>query len=129
MRVDWEQQYRETYEDLVRFLHRKVWDADRAHDLVQETFVRALDHDPEDPRAFLFTIAANFVGFDRSVLRLAANEAVPQNLPPGLAETIPQLPVIREGKSAAVVCSGFSCQPPISDPDQFRRMFERTPKA
>ena len=59
MRVNWEQQYRETYEDLVRFLHRKMWDADRAHDLVQETFVRALDHDPENPRAFLFTIAAN----------------------------------------------------------------------
>ena len=59
MPTNWEQQYRETYEDLVRFLHRKVWDADRAHDLVQETFVRALKHDPENPRAFLFTIAAN----------------------------------------------------------------------
>jgi RNA polymerase sigma-70 factor (ECF subfamily) len=57
--TDWERCYRETYEDLVRFLHRKVWDADRAHDLVQETFVRALSHDPENPRAFLFTIAAN----------------------------------------------------------------------
>jgi len=57
--VNWEQCYKETYEDLLRFLHRKVWDADRAHDLVQETFVRALDHQPENPRAFLFTIAAN----------------------------------------------------------------------
>ena len=47
------------YDDLVRFLHRKVWDADRAHDLAQETFVKALDHDPDNPRAFLFTIAAN----------------------------------------------------------------------
>jgi len=51
--------YRETYADLVRFLHRKVWDADQAQDLAQETFVRALDHDPENPRAFVFTIAAN----------------------------------------------------------------------
>ncbi|MBI4500249.1 MAG: sigma-70 family RNA polymerase sigma factor [Gemmatimonadetes bacterium] len=59
MPTNWEQQYRETYDDLVRFLHRKVWDSDRAHDLVQETFVRALNHDPENPRAFLFTIAAN----------------------------------------------------------------------
>ena len=57
--TNWEQCYREMYDDLVRFLHHKVWDADRAHDLVQETFVRALDHDPENPRAFLFTIAAN----------------------------------------------------------------------
>ena len=47
------------YEDLVRFLHRKVWDADRAQDLAQEAFMRALDHDPDNPRAFLFTIANN----------------------------------------------------------------------
>lgn len=59
MRVDWAVVYRETYADLVRFLHRKVWDADQAQDLAQETFVRALDHDPENPRAFVFTIAAN----------------------------------------------------------------------
>ncbi len=51
--------YRETYADLVRFLHRKVWDADQARDLAQETFVRALDHEPDNPRAFVFTIAAN----------------------------------------------------------------------
>ncbi len=59
MPLDWEPLYRETYDDLVRFLHRKVWDADRAHDLAQETFVKALDHSPDHPRAFLFTIAAN----------------------------------------------------------------------
>lgn len=59
MAVDWEQQFRDVYDDLVRFLHRKVWDADRAHDLAQETFVKALDHSPDNPRAFLFTIAAN----------------------------------------------------------------------
>lgn len=59
MRVDWAVVYRETYADLVRFLHRKVWDADQAQDLAQETFVRALSHDPENPRAFVFTIAAN----------------------------------------------------------------------
>jgi RNA polymerase sigma-70 factor (ECF subfamily) len=59
VRVDWAIVYRETYADLVRFLHRKVWDADQARDLAQETFVRALDHDPDNPRAFVFTIAAN----------------------------------------------------------------------
>ena len=77
----------------------------------------------------LFTIAANLFGLHTSVLKLAPNEAVPQNLPPGLAETIAQLPVIREGTSAAVVCSGFSCQPPISDPEQFRQILERPLKA
>ena len=59
MTTDWASVYRETYGDLVRFLHRKVWDADRAHDLAQEVFVRALDHDPDTPRAWLFTVAAN----------------------------------------------------------------------
>src|SRR5574342_127204 len=59
VRVDWAVVYRETYADLVRFLHRKVWDADQARDLAQETFVRALDHDPDNPRAFVFTIAVN----------------------------------------------------------------------
>jgi len=51
--------YRETYKDLVRFLHRKVWDVDRAKDLAQEVFVRVLDTDPENPRAWVFTVANN----------------------------------------------------------------------
>jgi len=46
---------------------------------------------------------------------------VAQNLPAALAETIPELPAIKEGKSVAVVCSGFSCQPPVMDPEQFRQ--------
>jgi RNA polymerase sigma factor (sigma-70 family) len=57
--VDWAEVYRTTFEDLVRFLHRKVWDADRAQDLAQEAFVRALDHEPDNPRAWLFTVAGN----------------------------------------------------------------------
>ncbi len=59
MSTDWGAVYRETYQDVVRFLYRKVWDPDRAHDLAQETFVRALDQDPENPRAWIFTVAAN----------------------------------------------------------------------
>lgn len=59
MSVDWAEVYRATYEDLFRFLHSKVWDADRAHDLAQEAFVRALRHEPDHPRAWLFSVAAN----------------------------------------------------------------------
>lgn len=51
--------YRTTFADLVRYLYRKVWDEERARDLAQEVFVRALDHDPADVRAWLFTVAAN----------------------------------------------------------------------
>lgn len=51
--------YEATFPALVRFLYRKVWDADRARDLAQEVFVRVLDHDPVQPRAFVFGVAAN----------------------------------------------------------------------
>jgi len=68
--VDWAEVYRATYEDLVRFLHRKVWDADRARDLAQEAFVRALDHAPDNPRAWLFTVAGNLARDEaRSAIR------------------------------------------------------------
>ena len=59
MSVDWAQVFHTTYADLVRFLHRKVWDPDRASDLAQEAFARALDQNPENPRAWLFTVAGN----------------------------------------------------------------------
>ncbi len=62
MSIDWGLLYRATYGDLVRFLYRKVWDEERAQDLAQETFVRALASAPaelERPRAWLFSIACN----------------------------------------------------------------------
>lgn len=59
MSVDWSAVYTDTYQDLHRFLNGKVWDPERAHDLVQETFVRALRHEPDNPRAWLFSVAAN----------------------------------------------------------------------
>lgn len=69
MSVDWAAVYRATYADLVRYLHRKVWDAERAHDLAQEVFMRALDREPDNPRAWLFHVAGNLA---RDEARLAA---------------------------------------------------------
>jgi len=66
----------------------------------------------------LFRAAARPLGLNSAVLRLAANGVVAQNLPPALAETIPNLPVLREGRSFAVVCSGFACRPPVFDADE-----------
>jgi RNA polymerase sigma factor (sigma-70 family) len=57
--TDWAGVYRSSYPDLVRFLHRKVWDEDRARELAQESFARALGTDPENPRAWVFRVAAN----------------------------------------------------------------------
>jgi uncharacterized protein YyaL (SSP411 family) len=58
--------------------------------------------------------------FNKSVLRLKSSQAVAGNLPPTLAATIPNLPQLNTGKSFAVLCSGFSCQPPLTDPSQLR---------
>jgi uncharacterized protein YyaL (SSP411 family) len=76
----------------------------------------------------LHTIATSFFGLGKTILKLPANEIVAQNLPPGLGETIPGLPAVRQGKSAAILCSGFSCQPPIFDPEQLRRNLARVLK-
>lgn len=54
-----EELYRTCYPTVVRFLYRKVWDADRAHDLAQEVFIRAMNHKPDKPRAWIFAVAAN----------------------------------------------------------------------
>ena len=63
--------YRTTYRALVRFLYRKVWDAERAADLAQEAFARALVHKPQNARGWLFIVAANMA---RDDARRAARE-------------------------------------------------------
>jgi uncharacterized protein len=62
--------------------------------------------------------------FNKTVIRLTSNQAVAANLPPGLAQTIPNLPQLKSGRAFAVVCSGFSCQPPIDDAGELRRAVE-----
>lgn len=57
--MDLSQVYREHYRSLVRFLYRRIGDQARAEDLAQEAFVRAIEHQPSEPRAWLFTVAAN----------------------------------------------------------------------
>ena len=63
--------YRTTYQALVRFLYRKVWDAERAEDLAQEAFARALVHRPDNTRGWLFVVAAIMA---RDEARKAARE-------------------------------------------------------
>ena len=70
-------------------------------------------HDDEAER--LHTAALAYFSLNKSVLRLP--EIVAQALPPALQETLPNLPDIRQRKTVAVVCSGFSCQPPTADPE------------
>jgi len=56
--------------------------------------------------------------FNKTTLRLAANQAVRENLPPVLAETIPNLPHLGSGNSFAVLCSGSACQPPVATAEE-----------
>lgn len=69
----------------------------------------------------LYAAAVAPFAFHKAVLRLPENEVIPQNLPPALAETIPNLPGVKDGKAVAVVCSNFTCRPPISDPEELTR--------
>jgi uncharacterized protein YyaL (SSP411 family) len=74
-----------------------------------------------DAEGFDLAASANAAfTFNKTVIRLTANEAVAANLPPALAATIPNLPELKSQKAFAVVCSGFTCQPPIKDAEQLR---------
>ena len=78
----------------------------------------------EDTAAELYAAAVAPFAFNKSTLRLAANQAVAKNLPPALAATIPNLQALRSKKSFAVLCSGSSCQPPVVDAGELRKLLE-----
>jgi RNA polymerase sigma factor (sigma-70 family) len=70
VKTDWGEVYRASYQELFRFVHRMVWDEERARDLVQEAFARGMDHDPDKPRAWIFQVAANLARDEaRTVVR------------------------------------------------------------
>ena len=73
---------------------------------------------PEADR--LYAAAVRPFSFHKSVLHLP--DVAAQNLPPALAETIPGLPGIHDGRAQAVVCTGFTCHPPVSDAEELKRL-------
>jgi uncharacterized protein YyaL (SSP411 family) len=77
-----------------------------------------------DAGAALAAAANTTFAFNKTVIRLSMNQAVAENLPPALAATIPNLPELKSGEPFAVLCSGFSCQPPIKDAAELRRALE-----
>lgn len=58
------QLYRQYHDSLVRMLYRRTGDRDRAEDLAQETFARAVEAPPHNPRPWLFAVALNLVRED-----------------------------------------------------------------
>jgi uncharacterized protein YyaL (SSP411 family) len=66
----------------------------------------------------LYTTAARNFKFNQSVIKLTFNQATKPSLPPALAQTLPNLPSLKEKRSCALICSGFTCKPPVFTPDQ-----------
>ncbi|MFI5210756.1 MAG: sigma-70 family RNA polymerase sigma factor [Gemmatimonadales bacterium] len=56
--------YHQYHASLVRMLTRRTGDRDRAEDLAQEVFARALEAPPHNPRPWLFAVALNLVRDD-----------------------------------------------------------------
>jgi uncharacterized protein YyaL (SSP411 family) len=77
-----------------------------------------------DATANSLEAAANSVfRFGKSVLRMLPG-VTPGSLPLALRETLPHLP---KDKALALVCSGNSCFPPTSDPDQLKALLAGKP--
>jgi RNA polymerase sigma-70 factor, ECF subfamily len=64
MSLDLTALYREYHESLVRMVYRRTGDRDRAEDIAQETFARAITAPPENPRPWLFAVALNLIRED-----------------------------------------------------------------
>jgi uncharacterized protein YyaL (SSP411 family) len=100
-----------------------------AHFLEQPVQVVVISAGEADDAGRALAASANTLfAFNKAVIRLTPNQAVAANLPPALAETIPNLPELKSGKAFAVLCSGFACQPPINDAAQLRRAVESAVK-
>jgi RNA polymerase sigma-70 factor, ECF subfamily len=64
MTTDLTELFEQYYDSLVRMLYRRTGDRDRAEDLAQETFARAVAAPPHNPRPWLFAVALNLVRED-----------------------------------------------------------------
>jgi uncharacterized protein YyaL (SSP411 family) len=89
-----------------------------AHLLEGHTQVVVIGSD--DAASQLYAAAIAPYAATKSVLHLGDAAAL-KALPPALAETIPHLPGIQEGRSVGVICSGFSCRPPLRDPEELKQ--------
>ena len=80
----------------------------------------------DDVAHTLYRAGLSPYNISKSVLCFDPDHVVDRNLPPTLAQTIPNLPEISEKKSVAVVCSGFTCQPPVSSIGDLKASIART---
>jgi hypothetical protein len=83
------------------------------------------DDAESDAAEELYAAAVAPFAFGKATLRLKASQVAAENLPPALAETIPNLPQLRSGRSFAVLCSGRTCEPPVFEGDALRKALLR----
>jgi hypothetical protein len=72
----------------------------------------------------LYRVATRTYSVTRVVLKLTRRPTAGE-LPPNLSATIPQMPALGEGKAAALLCSGLTCEAPITDAAELARHLAR----
>lgn len=77
----------------------------------------------------LYAAAVAPFALNKAVVHLNENEVAAQNLPPALATTVSHAPISEGDQAIALVCSGFTCQPPVSEADQLASMLREQLKA
>jgi hypothetical protein len=73
----------------------------------------------------LAAMATARFALNKRVIVLRPEQVSAADLPPVLAETLPNLPELRTGKAFAVVCRGTSCLPPTSDAEKLLEELNR----
>ena len=77
------------------------------------------------PKADALEAAATALyAVNKTVIRLHPRNLSAQNLPPALAETIPQVPHPENAPAWALVCRHRTCLPPITDPETLANTLE-----
>ena len=75
----------------------------------------------DDKAENLYKTAAKSFLFGKAVVKFETGQAVARNLPPALAETIPELPGAGGRTSMAIICSNFTCHPPIFETEEMEQ--------
>jgi uncharacterized protein YyaL (SSP411 family) len=69
----------------------------------------------------LYAAATSGFLLNKTVLRVRQAARIGEALPAALAQTVASAPGVPEGRTLALLCSGFSCQPPIHSAMELRR--------
>ena len=70
------------------------------------------------------TAVARFA-VNKTVVRIPLHRLVAEELPPALAEVLPNVPQPEGAPAWALVCKGRSCMPPVTDPEALLEALER----